>query len=163
MTNPIGVQPPDDFKEEEMKEELKPCPFCNRVPEIKGSAMYSRHWIQCPCGVSTKFFETEKQAIDAWNYRQREKYLTDRIFSLEIDLAHFPEDEYRRANQQLQKENKRYFDALVEVHQFLKESRLEDYEWYFNVDCKDIEYIFDIVDKTLRGEDVKTMQGLRVF
>lgn len=139
------------------EEELKPCPFCNRVPEIKGSAMYGRNWIQCPCGVSTKCFETKQQAIDAWNYRQREKYLTDKILSLEIDLAHFPGDEYRRANEQLQKEYERYFLAFVEVQKILKESRLADYPYYFNVDNKDVEYIFEIVDKTLRGEDVKKM------
>lgn len=119
--------------------------------------MRSRYWIQCPCGVSTKFFETKQQAVDAWNYRQRENTLTKRIQSMEIDLAHFPANEYRLAYEAVRKDYFRYLNALVEIHELLKGSRLEDYEWYFNVDCKDIGYIFDIVDKTLRGENVKKM------
>ena len=114
--------------------------------------MRSRYWIQCPCGVSTKFFLTEKQAIDAWNYRQREKHLTDKILSLEIDLAHFTWDEYRCANEQLQKEYERYFNSFVKVKECLETARDAVHPFLFNVDNKDIEYIFDIVDKTLRGE-----------
>lgn len=141
-----------------MKQEdkLKPCPFCGGQATFVGD--FDDVWVKCEnCGVTTDFFLREKQAVVAWNNRPIERKLLNRISSLELDLAHFPEDFYRRTTEQLQKENKRYFDAFVKVKEFLEESRLWDYPWFYNVDNKDIQYVFDIVDKTLRGENVKKM------
>lgn len=135
-----------------MKEELKPCPFCNGVPEIIGTETRGRIWIQCNCGVSTRLYETKQQAVDAWNYRQREDTLTKKIQSMELDLAHFPANEYRLACEELQKEYSRYFNSFVKVKECLETARDAVHPFLFNVDNKDIEYIFDIVDKTLRGE-----------
>lgn len=134
-----------------MTQELKPCPFCGGKGKIR--IAFGMCTCTCSsCGVTTEARGKEKQAVDAWNNRPIESKLANKISSLEMDLAHFPANEYRLACEELSKENLRYFNSFVKVKEFLQDSRLEDYEWYFNLDNKDIEYIFDIVDKTLRGE-----------
>lgn len=56
-------------------EELKPCPFCGGKAEIKSSAD-NDFWVECAlehrfCQVIPKTwsYETEQEAVEAWNKR----------------------------------------------------------------------------------------------
>jgi Lar family restriction alleviation protein len=52
-----------------MSEKLKPCPFCGGQADIIRSA---NHWffVRCPaCEASKPGFETENDAVEAWNSR----------------------------------------------------------------------------------------------
>lgn len=54
--------------------ELKPCPFCGGEADCSNSRFiqYGRKkWaVECPCcGVVSHFFDTEEEAIAAWNRR----------------------------------------------------------------------------------------------
>ena len=50
------------------EDKLKPCPFCGGTANIaKGRIEF---WDYCPhCGARTEFYETEREAVDAWNAR----------------------------------------------------------------------------------------------
>ena len=58
-------------------EKLKPCPFCgssNIAPEEEYGSdcgySFGGHLVICNnCGVQTKYYETETEAIEAWNRR----------------------------------------------------------------------------------------------
>lgn len=60
-----------------MTDELKPCPFCGKIPEIiisKNSNSKSFYRVECKrmsCTVlaSTFAYSTENEAIEAWNRR----------------------------------------------------------------------------------------------
>ncbi len=52
-----------------MEKKLKPCPFCTEngahIQRVGGS-----YFVRCLfCGVTTRFFTDEQEAIDAWNRR----------------------------------------------------------------------------------------------
>lgn len=53
---------------------LKPCPFCGGEANIaKGQIEF---WAYCPhCGAQTEFYETEREAAEAWNTRPIEDAL----------------------------------------------------------------------------------------
>ena len=66
---------------------LKPCPFCGQVPQItemedRGityKMIYCENY-NCLVDTSTaKFYETDKEAADAWNTRPAETALLDRV------------------------------------------------------------------------------------
>lgn len=47
--------------------ELKPCPFCGSDEIVLGKGLFA---VMClGCGVITKYYNTEKEAIAAWNRR----------------------------------------------------------------------------------------------
>lgn len=61
-----------------MTDELKPCPFCGGDAKIKcgeivnryNTAVYRHYHVECmSCGVDTRYFDTEADAIEAWNLR----------------------------------------------------------------------------------------------
>ena len=63
------------------EDKLKPCPFCGGTANIaKGRIEF---WAYCPhCGARTEFYETEREAVDAWNARPIEDAQTAEIARL---------------------------------------------------------------------------------
>lgn len=63
---------------ETMREDLKPCPFCNSK-RISGVTVADpdrlfREFVCCGvCGASTTTYETKEEAVSAWNKRAYEK------------------------------------------------------------------------------------------
>lgn len=63
-----------------MIEELKPCPFCGSEAEIyTGSyhpfSLRSYDYVYCKgCGVTTRMYDTEREAAEAWNKCNTVKY-----------------------------------------------------------------------------------------
>lgn len=56
---------------------LKPCPFCGGEAELKIHLFHklpSSYGVVCrPCGCETwQFFQTEEEAVEAWNRRVQE-------------------------------------------------------------------------------------------
>lgn len=51
--------------------ELKPCPFCggNAVVDMDESWYWEYKAYCALCGVSMEYFETKKEAVEAWNRR----------------------------------------------------------------------------------------------
>ena len=55
--------------------ELKPCPFCGNIDiELNSKILMhsdcERFWIECPdCQISTRYFETNEDALRMWNKR----------------------------------------------------------------------------------------------
>ena len=65
-----------------MSETLKPCPFCGGDAKIKcgeivnryNTAVYRHYHVECmSCGVDTRYFDTEADAIEAWNRAMGER------------------------------------------------------------------------------------------
>lgn len=75
-----------------MTDTLKPCPFCGGKPEL-GSYGKSRNWIVVcsKCEVETKIYETEHEAVKAWNARPIEDELNDEIKHLREVLERIKE------------------------------------------------------------------------
>ena len=52
---------------------LKPCPFCGGEAEKCNLTKFDindRCWVECKeCGVSAKIYDSEQEAIEAWNRR----------------------------------------------------------------------------------------------
>lgn len=56
-----------------MTDELKPCPFCGGEAEITKNEM--RVWVHCTkCYSDTNLYQTQKEAVDAWNLRPIDDY-----------------------------------------------------------------------------------------
>lgn len=57
-----------------MNFELKPCPFCGNV-HLSVLDYESRHRVECPfCGTRTGNYNSEADAIDAWNKRVQPEF-----------------------------------------------------------------------------------------
>lgn len=53
-----------------MTRELKPCPFCGGEAKICGTREIGMSWIACKsCIGQTTCYDTEEEAIEAWNRR----------------------------------------------------------------------------------------------
>lgn len=57
-----------------MADKLKPCPFCGGVAQVNGPiggtfSIYQQHSLDCPVGGGERNYETEAEAIAAWNTR----------------------------------------------------------------------------------------------
>lgn len=51
-------------------EELRPCPFCQDGVELFINGGVGCRWVECPsCGCDGPAYETEAEAIEAWNTR----------------------------------------------------------------------------------------------
>lgn len=67
------------FREEQAQEsihDLKPCPFCGKIPELKKMRNYGRNewWVSCPgeyCIEQKHWYATRTGAIKAWNRRAK--------------------------------------------------------------------------------------------
>lgn len=56
------------------EQELKPCPFCkDGTPNI--THRFIGITIRCSCGAHSEYFNTEEEAINAWNTRPIEDAL----------------------------------------------------------------------------------------
>ena len=68
---------------------LKPCPFCGKEPNQKGTELGDRpcFYYECDnpkcCAAEMGWHDTEQEAIDAWNNRPIEDALQARIEELE--------------------------------------------------------------------------------
>ncbi len=53
-----------------MSEELKPCPFCGGKAELRRYGDSAYYYIECTqCEVGAYFYNTDNDAIAAWNMR----------------------------------------------------------------------------------------------
>ena len=56
-----------------MSEKLKLCPFCGTDEVFVGKSIVSKYYVCCisgdNCYIKTTAFDTEKDAIEAWNRR----------------------------------------------------------------------------------------------
>lgn len=62
------------MKNEIRMNELKPCPFCNREPDLlnqhgEGWKVKCVCWF-CSCNPQTYFFKRGEEAVEAWNKRR---------------------------------------------------------------------------------------------
>ena len=59
-----------------MNEKLKPCPFCGSKAKMILHMEFGNAYIQClnteECGIRQEWFDSEKEAIEAWNRRVKE-------------------------------------------------------------------------------------------
>ena len=55
--------------------ELKPCPFCGGEAEIEmDENWYWNYYVFCQeCKITTDYYETADEAIEAWNRREGEQ------------------------------------------------------------------------------------------
>lgn len=75
-----------------MNFELKPCPFCGNV-HLSVLDYESRHRVECPfCGTRTGNYNSEQDAIDAWNRRVQPSFTPDELEEIFHRLiGHYPE------------------------------------------------------------------------
>lgn len=51
-------------------EELKPCPFCGRKPDMQKAINYKGVYVVChSCEIRTFIFASERAAAERWNRR----------------------------------------------------------------------------------------------
>ena len=73
-----------------MTEILKSCPFCGGTANIAKGKIEFRAY--CPhCGVQTELYETEREVAKAWNTRQVEDELNEKMEKLERENARLRE------------------------------------------------------------------------
>ena len=94
---------------------LKPCPFCGKEPNQKGTELGDRpcFYYECDnpkcCAAEMGWHDTEQEAIDAWNNRPIEDALRKEISQLQADNISLVE----QVNQMALKPNQ----ELIEWHE----------------------------------------------
>lgn len=96
--------------------ELKPCPFCGGKPNLR-SYSKSRNWIVfcSKCETETQVYESEQEAVKAWNSRPIEDAQEERIKHLQKKRVKAIEQNYKNAfdiQKYALKENSRLRQAL---------------------------------------------------
>lgn len=49
--------------------ELKPCPFCGRMPYIEDCGDYG-YFVKCKCGIESRLYAQKCDAVRRWNNRK---------------------------------------------------------------------------------------------
>lgn len=137
-----------------MTDTLKPCPFCGGVAKIgKGEIEF---WAYCPhCGAQTELYETEQEAIKAWNSRPIEDELDKKNGCL-IGTCHDLHDiveEFRVECDQKDFEIKRLREALEEIKKTVENTQDTIYPFHLALDSKDGIYILEVTKEALKGDD----------
>lgn len=127
-----------------MTDTLKPCPFCDGTAKIaKGEIEF---WAYCPhCGVQTELYETEQEALKAWNARPIEEDLDKKNGHL-IGTCHDLHDiveEFRAECDQKDLEIKRLREALEEIQDAMTLLNTSDV----------LEHISDRINQALEGKE----------
>lgn len=136
-----------------MTEQLKPCPFCGKKPEIIG---YDDEMYQVICrdcdGTQDTFFDSPEEAAKAWNTRPIEDELHGKIGKLE--------SENKRLKKKLDEAlRQRDFNAglVLGFQERVKKQReaLEKIARGFDSDSRDYkrEQMMRIAAQALKGED----------
>lgn len=72
--------------------DMKPCPFCGGKPELGSYSRFGNWIVVCSkCEAETQIYETEQEAIEAWNTRQVEDELNKEIKRLREALESIKE------------------------------------------------------------------------
>lgn len=74
-----------------MNEKLLPCPFCEgeAFTHILGNEIAKGYYIACDeCGVKTKVFGYEAEAIEAWNRRSERAERTAKVEKVDTNSPH---------------------------------------------------------------------------
>ena len=134
--------------------ELKSCPFCGGVAKIgKGEIEF---WTYCPhCGAQTELYETEQEAIKAWNARPIEDEL-DKKNGYLIGTCHDLHDiveEFRAECDQKDLETKRLREALEEIKKTVEDAQDTIYPFHLALDSKDGIYILEVTKEALKGKE----------
>lgn len=137
-----------------MTEELKPCPFCGGKAE-HDETCDQEHFIFCiDCGAGTVPFDTQMEAVAAWNTRPIED-------ALQRELNEAIDDNYKnvwkvqkqaeRGAKYAQKENARLREALAEIEKTVEDAQDTIYSFHFDLDSKHGAFILETVKNALKG------------
>lgn len=70
--------------------ELKPCPFCGGEARYTEKSRFHIGWVYCPgCGAASGYYNTEAEAIAAWNTRAEQTCHTERSDCFECSECAF--------------------------------------------------------------------------